>query len=211
LPYQLKVDGALNSGKDALEVRFEARNELFGKSAAGSAFNVYVPVPYRSKDGKDKKYEKMRSWAYAVKAGESITDHWQLNNFQDDDYQLQVYGPNGFFREFRGSKKDPLIRVECGYQRAGQQKNKLTGNVELHFDNRNHRSHIIQIADNAYGKNIITKKIPASGQKQVVLDLESSYGWYDFTVKINGDDAFRRQYAGRVETGASSYSDPQMG
>jgi phospholipase C len=210
LPYQLKVDGALNTNMNALEVCFEARDELFGKSAAGSAFNVYAPVPYRSKDDKAKKYEKMCSWAYAVKAGESITDRWKLNNFKEDNYQLQVYGPNGFFREFRGSKKDPLIQVECGYQRDRQQKNKFTGNVELHFDNQNRRSQTIQIADNAYGKDIITEKIHASGQKQIVLDLGSSHGWYDFTVKIDGDDTFLRQYAGRVETGEHTRSDPQI-
>jgi phospholipase C len=210
LPYQLRIDGALNAANNAFEVSFEARNEIFGKAAAGAAFNVYVPTSYRSRDSNSQKYEKMRSWDYAVKAGESVKDSWQLNNFRDDNYQLQVYGPNGFFREFRGDEKDPHILIEYSYQRAPQQNNKFTGNVELHFDNRSHQAHTIQITDNAYGKGITTKEIPASGRKQIVLDLQSSYGWYDFTVKIEGYNAFRRQYAGRVETGAASYSDPQI-
>jgi len=45
----------------------------------------------------------------------------------------------------------------------------------------------------------------------VVLDLAKSFGWYDFSVKVRGFDHFEKRYAGRVETGRSSYSDPFMG
>ena len=44
----------------------------------------------------------------------------------------------------------------------------------------------------------------------VVLDLSRQHGWYDFTVTQQGGEA-AFQYAGRVETGRSSFSDPLMG
>jgi phospholipase C len=44
-----------------------------------------------------------------------------------------------------------------------------------------------------------------------VLKLEKSFGWYDFTVEADGYSDFSRHYAGRVETGSPSRSDPQMG
>ena len=37
------------------------------------------------------------------------------------------------------------------------------------------------------------------------------YGWYDFSVKIQGQEHFERRFAGRIEIGKDSYSDPFMG
>ncbi|HXE04371.1 MAG TPA: hypothetical protein VN579_00185, partial [Bryobacteraceae bacterium] len=47
----------------------------------------------------------------------------------------------------------------------------------------------------------------------VLLPLKRSFGWYDFTVNIDGaeTDSFMRRYAGHVETGRASFSDPLMG
>jgi phospholipase C len=45
----------------------------------------------------------------------------------------------------------------------------------------------------------------------MVLDLIKTYGWYDFTVKVKGNDSFEKRYAGRVETGKESFTDPMMG
>jgi phospholipase C len=42
-----------------------------------------------------------------------------------------------------------------------------------------------------------------------VLPLGHSHGWYDFTVKIDESGAEAR-FAGRVETGRPSISDPVM-
>ena len=35
--------------------------------------------------------------------------------------------------------------------------------------------------------------------------------WYDFTVTLDGDDSYARRFAGRIETGQPSVSDPEMG
>jgi len=44
-----------------------------------------------------------------------------------------------------------------------------------------------------------------------VLNLGKSSGWYDFTVKVSGADNFEKRFAGRVETGKESITDPYMG
>jgi phospholipase C len=44
----------------------------------------------------------------------------------------------------------------------------------------------------------------------VLLDFEISHGWYDFTVKSEAS-ASAAHFAGRVETGRSSFTDPLMG
>ena len=44
----------------------------------------------------------------------------------------------------------------------------------------------------------------------VTLPLASSGGWYDFSVRVNGQADYSRRFAGRMETGADSTSDPAM-
>jgi phospholipase C len=68
----------------------------------------------------------------------------------------------------------------------------------------------VAVQDNAYRTGTIGKTIAAKGEASVVLNLKPTYGWYDFTVKTEGSKAEAR-FAGRVETGQSSFSDPLMG
>jgi phospholipase C len=44
-----------------------------------------------------------------------------------------------------------------------------------------------------------------------VIDTAKTFGWYDFTVKQKGNAIFERRYAGRVETGKPTKTDPFMG
>jgi phospholipase C len=108
LPYELYVDG--RSDKGAFEISFAAANEVFGEKAAGAPFTVYAPGKYKGED--------MRVWSYALSAGSRLQDTWQLSAFDDQQYHLQVHGPNGFFREFIGDANDPQVTVTCGYAKA---------------------------------------------------------------------------------------------
>jgi phospholipase C len=40
--------------------------------------------------------------------------------------------------------------------------------------------------------------------------LDTKFGWYDFSVFIEGNTVFEKRYAGHVETGKESKSDPLM-
>jgi phospholipase C len=42
-------------------------------------------------------------------------------------------------------------------------------------------------------------------------DVDSTGGWYDFLVTSSADDLFSRRFAGRIESGRPSVSDPGMG
>jgi len=151
----------------------------------------------------------VRTWAYAVKAGDSLTDKWPLEAFENGLYHLRVYGPNGFYREFKGDENDPLVDVVCGYERKGKA---FTGNISLQLNNTDH-THVytVEITDHAY-KSGDHKKVLAAGVKSsMVLDLSKSYGWYDFSVRISGSRTFERRYAGHVENGKVTFSDPAMG
>ena len=200
IPYELYVDGHLSDDKGSFGIQFKAGNEVFGESSVGSPFSVYAPGGFKN--------EPSENWAYTVAAGDALKDQWALNDFANDNYHLKVYGPNGFYREFTGNSKDPAIEVNCDYERKKDAKG-LTGNVLLKFKNNTGKPVAIEIIDNVYKSPKQTKSI--AGSSNVVLNLQKSYGWYDFTVKIKGNSSLQKRFAGHVETGKESKSDPGMG
>ncbi|WP_295711068.1 phosphocholine-specific phospholipase C [Mucilaginibacter sp.] len=208
LPYQLYADGKLSADKKSFEIKFNASNHAFGDKALGSPFNVYAPGKYASfKD--PQQMEPLRTWAYALTAGDSLTDAWPINEFENGEYHLRVYGPNGFFREYKGNTTDPLVEVACEYQAVG---GKLSGNIDLKLANLSHdKSYTVEIIDHGYKTNNHKTLLNKKGQNSLVLNLAKSHGWYDFSVKVAGSHTFEKRYAGRVETGKHSFSDPLMG
>ncbi len=196
LPYEIYADGMLAADKKTFEITFSAKKDLHGDKALGAPFNVYAPGKYITNG----QLENVRTWAYAVAAGDSAKDTWDINAFENGHYHLRVYGPNGFFREFKGSGNDPMILVSITYSPLS-----MRMNIFISGEEKNQ----IQVIDNSYGTapRIIDKLIVSMER----LDLTKSFGWYDFTVKVKGNDTFEKRYAGRMETGKASFSDPVMG
>lgn len=197
LPYQLYADGKLSEDRKSFKIKFEARNEVFGNSAAGSPFYVYTP-------GKEPIPRN-----YAVKAGDHLIDSWDASS--NEDYHLQVYGPNGFFREFKGNGNDPGLDVAFEYQHTAIGKKSLTGNAEIKLRNTGKQKLTVEITDNAYHGKTQTKVISPGAQASIITDLSKSSGWYDLSVKIKGQKSFEKRYAGKVETGKVGITDPLMG
>jgi len=56
-----------------------------------------------------------------------------------------------------------------------------------------------------------TAKVAGGSMNKLQWDLSGSASWYDFSVTCDADPAFYRRFAGRVETGRDSVSDPAMG
>jgi phospholipase C len=210
LPYELYADGMLSEDKKSFEIKFKAGNSVFGDKAVGAPFNVYAPGKYASFND-PQKMEAVRTWSYAAKAGDMLTDSWPLNEFENNNYYLRTYGPNGFYRAFKGNAQDPGIGVQFAYQTAGK---KLTGNVVLTFWLIGTNTPVtVEIVDNAYktGAKHLTIQQESFAPQTIKLDLSKQHGWYDFSIKVKGYGSFEKRYAGRVETGNQSYSDPLMG
>lgn len=212
IPYQLYVAAKYNAADRHVKLNFESRNEVFGEKAAGSPFNLYFPGKTAVKDIDGKlKWEEMQSRYYAVKANDLVKDEFPLTVFADQRYHIQVYGPNGFMREFKGNDTDPAIELACEYQLDRLHRNKMSGNIELRLQNLDKgKQYEISITDHAYHRK--PKNIGLSEKNiATILDLKSSYGWYDFSVTVKGHPSFEQRFAGRVETGEHSFSDPFMG
>jgi phospholipase C len=206
VPCQLYVEGGLADDHGSFRLTFTASRDIFAGKALGSAFNAYAI----GVSGEGPAQPACRS--YAVRSGDSLEDEWELSAFEKGLYHLRAYGPNGFLREFRGTAADPGLSASCDYERRQGMARKLTGNVALNLSNTHAtRSLRVEITDHAYGNPKIIKTLAPGASHTTILQLDRSHGWYDFSVTAAGFDAFERRYAGHVETGADSFTDPAMG
>ncbi len=207
LPYELHASSFYNSAKNAFQIKLKAGNDIFHDKAAGSPFAIYAPGKYKD--------ENVKVWNYAVKAGDSIDCAWNLADFENGQYHLRVYGPNGFFREYSGNKNNSYIEVTPRYE-LGKNK-KPTGNILLDIRNNNpSKECTVTVKDNAYGAENQTVTIPRKSQEVmkgnvVSVILDKSFNWYDFSIEVKGEPDLIMRYAGHVETGTASQSDPFMG
>ena len=205
----------MNPEKKSFDIRFESGSLVFGDKTLGSPFNVYAPGRYLQNVNGSNVFRELRTWAFAVRSGDQIEYSWPLASFDQNMYHLRVYGPNGFYREYKGSAIDPLIEVQCNYQVGGIEQKKLTGNISLMMRNSGRDHLTVTIIDNAYKTGSIKKTLGPSanqsGDTVIPIDLSKQFGWYDFTVKVEGSEMFSIRYAGRVDTGEAGFSDPFMG
>jgi phospholipase C len=183
LPYRLAAAGALAG--DAFTIGF-ANN---GK--AGAAFTVYS---LRHNSG---------PWYYTLPAGDAFTETWPLRAFQDRQYDLRAYGPNGFVRVFRGSA-DSHAEVTVEYADARKE-------LALQLTNRFGRACTFQVRDAAYGAGARSLEVKAGQSAALAWSVAASHGWYDIEVSVGEDGAFFRRLCGHLEDGLPSRSDPSFG
>lgn len=195
LAYELYASETID--KDSVKLTMSAGNKLFGTKSLSSPFNVYSGPNY--KDG-------VSFWPFAVIAGEELSFDWNRADFKDGYYDLTVYGPNGFMRSFKGNE-EPLVVVatyEIGKQGIP------TGNLILEATNNGDKSLHLQVKDNAYNSWQKNTVLGAGKTIKWVVESHKVSGWYDVTLQIV-ESKFVRQFAGRVETGSHSKTDPQLG
>jgi len=203
LPYELYVNGQLLKDKKQFEINFEAAKNIFGDRASGSPFAVYAI------DASERWLPATRD--YAVAAGHEEKDAWQLNKFENNIYHLKVYGPNGFYRSFKGNGNDPVLDIKCSYERSKLNSKRLTGNLLFTIVNNDTKALTVALIDNSYKTGNRSKTILPKTTTAVVMNLEKSFGWYDASIKVKGFEFFEQQFAGHVETGEVSKTDPLMG
>jgi phospholipase C len=110
-----------------------------------------------------------------------------------------VHGPNGFFRAFKGDWKtvDVKLSVEARASR-----------VSLTFDNRGTRRVELSIADRYTGHRTPVT-VPAGRSTTKSWNVQRFHGWHDLTVHLPGGAT--QQFAGHLENGRDTITDPLMG
>jgi len=209
LPYEMYCEGDVNIETKTFVVAMKAGNTVHGARSAGAPFNVYLRNTAHASGATPRgvNNQKMYVATYAVKAGDTMREGYPLQLFADGKYDIDVHGPNGFYRAFRGDAAFSPIVVRCVYDRTVKG---LTGDVAAKVKNVSDKALTVVVADNSYGTGKQTKELAAGEEASIVVDSSKAHGWYDFTVQVKGSSA-SMQYAGRVETGKSSITDPVMG
>ncbi|HAB16576.1 MAG TPA: phospholipase C, phosphocholine-specific [Verrucomicrobiota bacterium] len=212
LPYELTVNGALSPDRKSFVLQFEAGREFFGPRSAGAPFHIYSPQPARVLGASSPKFEPGRTWAYTVAAGNQLTGQWPIVDFAESQYHLCVHGPNGFFRDFRGSADDPLLQITLEPARTN---GKPIREAVVRLVNADSQKPVsVLVEDAAYRGASRTVTLAPAGSKgsetALLFDLARSFGWYDLRVRVPDLPRFEQRFAGRIETGEDSVTDPLM-
>lgn len=184
LPYELAVN-AKPTESGALAVEFNAGNTRFADRSAGAAF---IAIDRSASGSHDVRH-------YAAAAGSTLVDTFQPVN---DRLHVEVLGPNGFYREFLTAGSHSMV-VSCTDSR--------TGEVLLTLRNLAATATRVHIAD---GSRVEIVELAPSASRQVTRDTAATFGWYDLLVHVDDRERFAARFAGRVETGQMSQSDPAM-
>ena len=189
LPYRLQARGKANTADGTFEIDF--RNT--GRAAA--VFQV------RSGNVADVPR------TYTVEPLKQLSDVWSAA--ADGTYNLAVYGPNGFFRAFKGaltggSNARLEVRIEDGDDDGED------GRLTLLIANLGARNGNVRVRDNYTGETSENYLAPGKRMRRRT-QLRRNFGWYDVLITVDQDPAFAYQLAGHVETGKDSITDPAMG
>jgi phospholipase C len=140
--------------------------------------------------------------SYTIEPGKRLTGTWAI----EGQYDLSVYGPNGFYRGFNGRVSGrPRVHLDV---RPGFDDER--GEVELDITNRSTERVRVSVR-NRYTSRSETLALTPGEHASERWSLSRTNGWYDLTITADDDDTYRYQLAGHLENGEDSISDPLMG
>lgn len=179
LPYELHA----TAGADATAVTIDFRNT----GAAAAVFQVREAGSTAAPR------------SYTVEAGKHLADTWSFT----DGYDLSVYGPNGFFRRFKGAKSSPDLEIRPVYDER---------HLDLTLEIRNRTGKRLELTvRDAYHRRQTTLSLRPGETEHKTWSLDHAHGWYDLTVSATGDPHLHHHFAGHIENGKDSITDPALG
>src|SRR6266545_2543647 len=111
--------------------------------------------------------------------------------------------PNGFFRGFKAGSPGTQPDVKSSYDERN-------GRIALEIRNPGAERTQVAVRDGYTSQE--TKLTLEPGEAQTKhWSLSRTRGWYDLVITVQGDLRFQYRYAGHLENGEDSISDPAMG
>ncbi len=199
LPYELTVDGALSEKHDSFVLQFDVGNKRHLNRSVGAPFIVYAITA-----------QGMSVRHYAVAAGEKLEDRWPLAEFAKGRYHIRVHGPNGFVRVFEGDSDDVPVAIDLRPSLTHHRRARLKGGASVWAHNHDAKTQTLIIRDHSYGSAEVRMTAKFGLPVQHDIETPASQGWYDVSVRLAESPRFLKRYAGRIETGRWSISDPAM-
>ncbi|MBD8724126.1 phospholipase C, phosphocholine-specific [Oxalobacteraceae sp. CFBP 13708] len=195
LPYELATTCQVQPGATMAAVQVTLNFINTGRQ--GTVFHVY-----------DRKNLAAVPRRYTVEAGKSLADSW--TPAVGGAYDLWVLGPNGYHRHFTGSalravaagQARPDVHVRC---------DAATGELVLRLLNAGAAPCTFNLNANAYAQLRQLHTLAPRTELLVRIPLAANGYWYDLSATVSGQPDYLRRFAGRVETGRHTVSDPALG
>ncbi len=188
LPYRFNVNGLARFQAGLVHIVFE------NTGSVGAAFQV------RSGNA------GQGPWTYTVGGKKHLSDDWPVIANGQTNYDLSVYGPNGFMRQFKGGIVGGVstnIGVTSAYDIAGRS---ITTTI-INNDQKN----VVVTASNRYTGEAYAQSLAPGASLTTAWALSATTGWYDILVSVDTDNDFAWRLAGHVENGKDSLTDPGIG
>ena len=204
LPYQLSVDGSLNDKRTHFTIAFRSPERSFRRPDRRELpFVVYALTGKGSLRSATSRLRPVNSW---TTPGISMP-------LKAADTTCAPTAPTDSSASFRAEPTIRPIEIQFEYAKVKAAESALSGGIlEFNCINRGTSAgSSVEIHDNAYKSDKLTHILSPSGQRTLIIVTHKSFGWYDCSVRVAGNDRFEKRYAGRVETGKNGFSDPAMG
>jgi phospholipase C len=196
LPYLFSANGRLADGKFWIDIG--------NLGAAGAVFQIYDNTG------------QLGPWRYTIGPGKiHRTAQWHENAVAvTHNYDLSLHGPNGFFRQFRDRSTTPggLNNAEArlSYKLPD-------GKIVVTLKNNSNSAREFKVAqDTIYPVDPSetrsrTLTVAPGATVAESWNLAPSDHWYDITVTVKDNPEFLHRFAGHLETGHPSKTDPAIG
>jgi len=186
LPYRPHIHGAANPATGTFTIEFGNR------SPVGIAYHV-----------RQAGVGAVGPWTFTIAPEHKADNVWSLGT--GATYDFSVYGPNGWYRYFKGTLAPHTANLviepdEATYDDA----------LRLTILNRGSTDAQVSIS-NLYSGAEHTENIRAGSSSTSQFELADSHNWYDLIVRVSGDAEFQQRLAGHLENGRDSFTDPAMG
>jgi phospholipase C len=187
LPYDLQVQAQVPDGVAQVLLTFENTGE------AGAVFHVY-----------DRLALAQMPRRYTVEAGKQLQGRWDTAS----TYDLWVLGPNGFHRHIVGDVRrasgSALPQMVLRAERSSSE-------LVVTLINNGGQPCTFQLKANKYYATTPSEvRVVARSSSALRLPLAASSNWYDFSLRVNEFPGWFRRFAGHLENGMPSISDPAM-
>jgi phospholipase C len=143
-------------------------------------------------------------WSYTVAGGTQVSDTFAFILDGLTAYDLAVFAPNGFYREYKGSfvAGSAELAVRTVYFADAQV-------IAVEVENRGQKQAQVRVTE-AYSGKTRTEHVDAGGAVVMEFAVGDSFGWYDLAVEAAFDPNFYQRFAGHLESEDDSISDPAI-
>jgi phospholipase C len=142
---------------------------------------------------------------YTVSPNDTLTDTWEFAADGAAAYDLSVYGPNGFYRHYRGGAPE----LSASNLESGVVYDVSANSITLVVRNAGKLPAVV-LVEHLYNGQYEAHELASGGMFETALPLALTHGWYDMVITVDTDPNFQQQIAGHLETGKASITDPAL-